>query len=595
MVVSESFPRNAAYHKQKGQKRMNWFYDLKLGTKLLSSFILIAAIVGFVGYKGLTTIQWMKERQEQLYEKELLPNVALANAQKALLKTRIAAVKSATQSSKEEHAETQKMIQELEKEFLDALEKYSAHGLSEEGKADFARVREAWKAYTEVRDKVLPLTAQGKSAAAMRIVNSEGNFTGSAVEDALGKIIQKNVKAVELINSDMSQKSVTSTAALLLVSICGIGLAIALGIFITGTTKKPIKRVILNINNADLNSQFNTQRKDEIGELQRSFDTFVTSIKETLLQVAEATSAVASASSEISSSTEQMAAGAQEQTSQTSEIATAVEQMTKTIVENSRNVTQISDGAKLTRKQAEEGGVIVEETVVGMNRIADVVNRSAEKVQVLGKSSEQIGEIISVIDDIADQTNLLALNAAIEAARAGEQGRGFAVVADEVRKLAERTTKATKEIASMIKQIQTDTKEAVGSMLQGRREVDDGIQLAGKAKDKLVEIVENVQNAADMMGQVAASTEEQSSTSEQIAKNVEAVSTVTQQTASGTQQIAHAAENLNRLTENLQHLVNKFKLSNDPAHQGARSSQRAVSYQESNYAVRENGVLVEHA
>lgn len=574
---------------------MKWLDDWKLGTKLFLSFIVIAAVVGFVGYKGLSTIQWLKGQQEKLYEGQLLPNVALANARKALLKTRIMDVKSVMPSSKEERMQIQKATQELEKEFFAAIERYNGYGLSDEEKSDYAKVQAAWKTYGEVRNKVTKLTAQGKSAAAMRVINSEGNFSGSAVEDALGDIIQKNIREAELENNEIRQQSHNSNTALFFVSIVGVGLAIGLGFFITRTINKPLRDVINNISNADLNSQFNTKRKDELGELQRSFDTFVVSIKETLLQVAEATSAVASASSEISTSTEQMAAGAQEQTSQTSEIATAVEQMTKTIVENSSNVTQISDGAKLTRKQAEEGGVIVEETVVGMSRIADVVNRSAEKVQVLGKSSEQIGEIVSVIDDIADQTNLLALNAAIEAARAGEQGRGFAVVADEVRKLAERTTKATKEIASMIKQIQTDTKEAVGSMLRGRKEVGEGIQLAGRAKDKLVEIVENVQHAADTMALVATSTEEQSSTSEQIAKNVEAVSAVTQQTASGTQQIARAAEDLNRLTENLQQLVNKFKLSHDVANQGPRSLQQTFSHRELNYAVRENGVLVEHA
>ncbi|MBI3577995.1 MAG: methyl-accepting chemotaxis protein, partial [Ignavibacteriales bacterium] len=571
------------------------FYNWKLGTKLFLSFVIVAAVMGFVGYEGLSTIHWLKGQQGKLYEGQLLPNLALANARKAFQKIRIMDIKSAMPISKEERMQIPKISQELEKEFFAALEQYRRHGLSDEEKADYGKVQEAWKAYGDVHDKVTKLVAQGKGASAVRVINSEGNLSGSAVEEALGSIIQKNIKSAELTNSEINQKSAAANATLSLMLFCGVGLAIGIGFFITRTINKPIKDVINNINRADLNSQFNTKRKDELGELQRSFDSFVASMKETLLQVAEATSAVASASSEISTSTEEMAAGAQEQTSQTSEIATAVEQMTKTIVENSRNVTQISDGAKLTRKQAEEGGVIVEETVVGMNRIAEVVNRSAEKVQVLGKSSEQIGEIIGVIDDIADQTNLLALNAAIEAARAGEQGRGFAVVADEVRKLAERTTKATKEIAVMIKQIQTDTKEAVGSMLQGRKEVDEGIQLAGRAKDKLVEIVENVQNAADTMAQVATSTEEQSSTSEQIAKNVEAVSAVTQQTASGTQQIARAAEDLNRLTENLQQLVNKFKLSNDAAHQGVRSAQRTFSSQESNYAVRENGVLVEHA
>jgi methyl-accepting chemotaxis protein len=235
--------------------------------------------------------------------------------------------------------------------------------------------------------------------------------------------------------------------------------------------------------------------------------------------------------------------------------------MTKTILENSKNASQAAETAKKARQSAEQGGKVVGETVDGMKRIAGVVNRSAETVRELGRSSDQIGEIIGVIEDIANQTNLLALNAAIEAARAGEQGRGFAVVADEVRKLAERTTKATKEISGMIKKIQSDTTGAVASMEEGTSEVERGIGLADKAGASLQEIVGVSQKVTDMVAQIAAASEEQSASSEQISKNVEAISKVTSETAQGTQQIARAAEDLNRLTENLQRLIGTFTVA----------------------------------
>ena len=284
------------------------------------------------------------------------------------------------------------------------------------------------------------------------------------------------------------------------------------------------------------------------------------SLSKIISDVNNAVHATASASNQISSSSEEMAAGAQEQSAQTAEIASAVEQMSKTILETTKNSSAAAEAAKNAGSIAREGGKIVNETIEGMNRIADVVKKSAETVHILGKNSDQIGEIVQVIDDIADQTNLLALNAAIEAARAGEQGRGFAVVADEVRKLAERTTKATKEIATMIKQIQIDTSEAVSSMNEGTAEVEKGKQLTDKAGKSLHQIIAGAESVVDMSTQLAAASEEQSSAAEQISKNIEGINNVTKESAAGIQQIARASEDLSRLTVNLQELVSKFKI-----------------------------------
>lgn len=301
--------------------------------------------------------------------------------------------------------------------------------------------------------------------------------------------------------------------------------------------------------------------------MKNSINTVTQSLYNTMVEVNEAVEATASASTQISSSSEEMAAGAHEQSEQITKIAIAIEEMTKTIMETSRNTTTAAQKSKEAGEIATTGGKVVEETVIGMNRIADVVKESAGIVKELGKSSDQIGEIIQVIDDIADQTNLLALNAAIEAARAGEQGRGFAVVADEVRKLAERTTKATKEIAEMIKKIQTDTIGAVESIEQGTNEVEKGIELANKAGKSLTAIIHGTSEVVDVVTQVAAASEEQSITSEEISRNIETISTVTQESASGVQQIARASEDLNQLTENLLKLISQFKIREDePRH-----------------------------
>jgi methyl-accepting chemotaxis protein len=310
----------------------------------------------------------------------------------------------------------------------------------------------------------------------------------------------------------------------------------------------------------DLTVRITSSHKGDHELIKNSINAVAESLNKALNDVSEAVAATASASNQISSSTEEMAAGASEQTQQTTEIAGGIEEMTRTIFETTKNVSIAAEAANGAGTKAKEGAHVVEDTIEGMNRIAIVVKKSAETVQELGKSSDQIGEIVQVIDDIADQTNLLALNAAIEAARAGEQGRGFAVVADEVRKLAERTTKATKEIAVMIRQIQKDTGAAVSSMEEGTKEVEYGKEQANKAGTSLKEIMESSQKVVDIITQVAAASEQQSSTAEEISKSIEAISSVSQQSAAGTQQIARAAEDLNRLTLNLETLIGQFKI-----------------------------------
>ncbi|MBI9073238.1 MAG: HAMP domain-containing protein [Melioribacteraceae bacterium] len=288
----------------------------------------------------------------------------------------------------------------------------------------------------------------------------------------------------------------------------------------------------------------------------------VKSLNNVIGRVAQSASDIAASASEISASTEQMATGANEQNSQTTDVAGAVEEMIKTILENSRNATSAAEIAKQAGDKAVEGGHVVEKTIEGIARIADVVTKSSETMQKLGKSSSQIGEIIQVIEDIADQTNLLALNAAIEAARAGEQGRGFAVVADEVRKLAERTTKATTEIGVMIKMIQGDTDGAIKSIAEGTKEVEHGKELANTAGQALNEIINFSDETADLISQLATASEEQSTTGEQISMNVENISRVTEQSAEGTHQISLSAESLYRLTSEMEELTRQFKLQN---------------------------------
>jgi len=324
----------------------------------------------------------------------------------------------------------------------------------------------------------------------------------------------------------------------------------------------PIKEgsnVLSVLATGDFTAKMQGNYKGDYAQIKNSINELTENLSKIVSEVKEVAESAASAAVEISTSIDELSTGYQEQSMQTTEIAGAMEEMNSTIAETTSNAERAATNAKDAGEIARKGGNVVSDTIEGMNRIASVVGEAASTVEVLGSNSEQIGEIIQVINDIADQTNLLALNAAIEAARAGEQGRGFAVVADEVRKLAERTTKATKEIEGMINAIQNDTGEAVRSIELGNKEVEKGRELALSAGESLEQIIEGSVSVVDVVGQVAAASEQQSSAAAEISKSIESISNVIQEAANGTQQIATSTENLNNLTVRLQEAIKRIK------------------------------------
>ena len=310
----------------------------------------------------------------------------------------------------------------------------------------------------------------------------------------------------------------------------------------------------------DLTKRVPADGHDEIAQMGKYFNEFIEKLQHMIKKVAHVTDKVASASVELSATAEEISKGTDTLTSRASQTAAAVEEMNATVGQVAQNSGKAASLAQDTVKTAQEGGTVVSSTISGMQQLSEAVSNSATIISDLGKSSDQIGEIVRTIEDIADQTNLLALNAAIEAARAGEQGRGFAVVADEVRKLAERTTKATKEIGDMIRQIQQDTRGAVDSMQQGTQKVTAGVDLVNKTGEALAQIVRMVSESADMIRQIAVASEEQSVATQQIASDIENVAKVTKESSSGAHESAKASQDLSQLAVELQGIVGGFKL-----------------------------------
>ncbi|MGE4319031.1 MAG: methyl-accepting chemotaxis protein [Deferribacterales bacterium] len=341
-----------------------------------------------------------------------------------------------------------------------------------------------------------------------------------------------------------------------------IGIMIVLYLINTRYIFKRLEKVGNALNQiaaGDFTVRMDVKSDDEVDELVKSTNKMASDVSEALSVVADSVASLASTSAELSSNAETIASGAIEQSEMAASTASAVEEVNSTVIEVAQNAANVSNSAEEASSSVSAGHSLVEETRNMMEKIASTVSDSAATVRKLGESSEQIGQIIQVIDDIADQTNLLALNAAIEAARAGEHGRGFAVVADEVRKLAEKTVKATQEIAEMIQGIQADTGGAVAGMFEGVQQVEEGQKKAEEAKEALDIIQTNVKSVSNEVDMIARATDEQASATEMMAQSIENISRITGENSLASKETAMAVEQLSHLAADLQSLVSRFK------------------------------------
>jgi methyl-accepting chemotaxis protein len=351
----------------------------------------------------------------------------------------------------------------------------------------------------------------------------------------------------------------------------GAGLAIGLivipvfGWLIARTMTKPISTLAERMKDiaqgeGDLTQRVDEKRADELGTLGKYFNEFVARVQGLMKEVATSAEQVTAAATEIAASAEEMAAGLTRQEEQANQVSAAVEEMSATVTDVARKSEDASKAAAESRSDAEDGSRVVSDTISEMAAISDEVTISAKSVNDLGAKGEKIGQIIEVINSIADQTNLLALNAAIEAARAGEHGRGFAVVADEVRKLAERTTKATEEVAGSIREIQEGTIGAVKQIEAGSERVTKGVELASGAGQALGRITQSSDGLTGMVQSIAAAMEQQSAATSQITRAVENIASVTRESSQGASQASQAAAQLSEQAEHLLSLVGRFKI-----------------------------------
>ncbi|HCT5754273.1 TPA: methyl-accepting chemotaxis protein [Pseudomonas aeruginosa] len=370
----------------------------------------------------------------------------------------------------------------------------------------------------------------------------------------------------ELMTFQFEQRDIESASALSLQVISAL-LALVLGalasVIITRQITRPLQdtlAVVGRIADGDLTASLGTTRSDELGLLQQGVQRMAGSLRELIGGIRDSIAQIASAAEELSAVTEQTSAGVNTQKIETDQVATAMHEMAATVQEVAHNAESASQAANEADHEARAGDRVVAEVVSQIERLAGEVGRSTEAMQQLQQESDKISSVMDVIRAVADQTNLLALNAAIEAARAGEAGRGFAVVADEVRSLAQRTQKSTEEIAELVSGLQNGTQQVADVMNSSRSLTDSSVALTRQAGEALEGITRRVSSIQSMNMQIAAAAEEQSAVAEEISRSVLNVRDVSEQSAAASEQTAASSVELARLGGELQQMVSRFRI-----------------------------------
>ncbi len=535
--------------------------NIRIGVRLAAGFAIVVglflAILLLVG----VSLSNLTENVKQIKE-ETLPYVLVVDEMDT---ARSEVQQWLTDVSATHNRDGYKDAEESAKRFLDGVGKYKEMYRRENDADNLERMetleKEFNRFYATGKDMAETYITKGLDAGNV-IMESFDKDSGALFEN-LTKFREQQVTEANEISAE------TLSAAKSSMSMMGIGgavallLAIVFSILITRSVTLPMgmmQSTIVEVGKSgDFTRRIAVDSRDEVGQAARSFNDLMGSMQTTLREIQDSTDKVLDASRSLFSSSQQIANSSAHQSESASAMAAAVEQVTVSINHVSEGARDALEVSRESGDLSVQGGEIILNAATEMKQIADTVRQTSSAIENLGQQSTRISSIAQAIKEIADQTNLLALNAAIEAARAGEQGRGFAVVADEVRKLAERTANATKEITEMIDTIQGTARVAVTSMAETGSQVASGVVLAQQAGDAINQIKEKSAQVLKTVSDISSALAEQSSASNDIATHIEKVAQMTEENSAATKEAAGASDNLVQLADAMRAAVNRFK------------------------------------
>jgi methyl-accepting chemotaxis protein len=540
--------------------------NLNLRGKLFVAFGLIIALIAWVIMTSYSAINTMRETQERMYNEDIsnIRDLALLRADQNLLRAMMLEALILKNHAEQELLVTQASEKSKEVDRIIARLILRANA----NPTQLSRLDElktTWQEFAQTKDtEIIPLIRAGKVAAAQRIAVGvqqarEARIRSIAAE--LDNMIEANDKQV-LANATTQANQ--SYRIFLYIVVASVLISLALGYFTELEIVRPLRdlsRAAERITSGDLTIDISKDnRTDEVGGLIRAFSTMVESQRRVAREMREGSSVLAASAGEILATTTQVASGAAETASAVTETTATVEEVKQTAALSSQKAKYVSESAQKVAQVSQTGRNSVEGAIQGMQRIQEQMESIAESIVHLSEQGQTIGEIIATVNDLAEQSNLLAVNAAIEAAKAGEHGKGFGVVAQEVKSLAEQSKQATAQVRTILGEIQKATSAAVLATEQGSKAVEAGVKQSMEAGEAIRQLADSVQDSAQAAVQIAASSQQQMVGMDQVALAMGNIKQASMQNVAGTKQAEAAAQNLHELGQKLEKLVAQYKV-----------------------------------
>jgi len=539
---------------------MNWFGSLSIRFKIL--LIAMVAVLGFAGNLAFNYIVTSSNADRLQKVRDIYyPTLERVDANTVRLNQIKVALNDAVTSSEIDSLEdTDELAQTMRTAFAEIA------AMDSDVAGDVERLETLFDSYYSIARQLTAGMIEGSLQAINLKTTADSMRQHLAdLEKTIGVFREASYNHFSNTIQEANDSSERALQVGLIISLLVIAMVTLTGYVISRMVAMNILNVATSLEDmargeGDLTQRLKTSGDDEVGKLVNSFNTFVGRLQGLIGDIVGSIAQLSAAAEEMSAVSAESNDNVTRQQAETTQVATAMNEMTTTVQEVARNATQASSAAHNASNEADGGRRVVDETIASIKALADEVETAAKTIQKLENDSETIGSVLDVIRGISEQTNLLALNAAIEAARAGEQGRGFAVVADEVRTLASRTQESTLEIQTMIERLQSGAAQAVEVMEQGRNQAKVSVENATRAGESLHAITESVTTISAMNTQIASTAEEQSAVAVEIDRNVANISQLGDQTSGGARQTASSSQEMAGLAVQLQSLVGQFKV-----------------------------------